>query len=413
VPPASTGEDVAEHRDRRVAASLTSAAIPWDAFGKVRRLGLQTQALKSALAAGLAWAVGAYVPWGPPQPYLAPLTAILTIQATVAESLQGALQRVLGAAVGVGVAVLASHTIGVTPWTVALLVLVSQAVGSLLRLTIVGTSQVVVSALLVLTIGQASENGWLYGWGRLAETMVGALVGIAVNGLVAPPSYASEARRSWQSLADELAEQLGELARGLSTGLPLAQAHASLERARTLGDRLEAARAALAQAERSLRFNVVARAQRHQLARYRLALDSLEHAAIQLRGIARVLADLLGVADGCPPWLQPETLGQPLGRLTAAAAATLDTFSQVVLYDDLAVDAREAARRDDDAAEARRLAIEAAATQMPTIDPDGLIALGAILADLHRMIRDLTSARIAVIARPPDHRPDEIQTEQE
>src|SRR4051812_30631250 len=61
-------------------------------------------------------------------------------QATVAESLQGALQRVLGVAVGVGVAALASHTIGISPLTVALLVLASQAVGWLLGLTIVGTS---------------------------------------------------------------------------------------------------------------------------------------------------------------------------------------------------------------------------------------------------------------------------------
>src|SRR3954470_3963676 len=103
-----------------------------DGFRRLRRLGLRTQALKSALAAGLAWAVGAYVPWGPAQPYLAPLTAILTIQATIAESMQGALQRVLGVAVGVGMAALASHTIGASPLTIALLVVLSQALGSLL-----------------------------------------------------------------------------------------------------------------------------------------------------------------------------------------------------------------------------------------------------------------------------------------
>jgi hypothetical protein len=126
-----------------------------------------------------------------------------------------------------------------------------------------------------------------------------------------------------------------------------------------------------------------------------------------------VLADLLGANGDCPPWLAPEALGQPLGSLMAAAAAVLDTFSRVVLYDDPTVDARDAARRDEAAAEARRLAIEAAATQMPTIDPDGLIALGAILADLDRMIRDLTTARIAVVARPPSDQPDEVQAEQE
>src|SRR3954452_16235779 len=203
-------------RDRPRQASASVGA--WDLLRRVQRLGLQTQALKSALAAGLAWAVGAYVPWGPAQPYLAPLAAILTIQATIAESLQGALQRVLGVAVGVGMAGIASHTMGVSSPTVALLVVLSQALGSLLGLTIVGTSQVVISALLVLTIGETTANGWLYGWGRISETMVGAAVGIAVNGLVVPPSYVRDAGEAWQSLAARLVEQLEALASELAGG---------------------------------------------------------------------------------------------------------------------------------------------------------------------------------------------------
>jgi uncharacterized membrane protein YgaE (UPF0421/DUF939 family) len=371
------------------------AASVWRSF---QRVGLPTQALKSALAAGLAWVLGAYVPWGPAQPYLAPLSAILTIQATVAESLQGALQRVLGAAVGVGVAALASHVVGVSPLTVVLLVVVSQAVGSVLRLTLVGTSQVVISALLVLTVGQATENGWLYGWGRIAETMVGASVGIVVNGLVAPPSYADAASRAWQALADELSEQLRRLAGGLRDGLPPEAARDALEQARSLGEHLEAARDALAQAERSLRFNAFARLQRRQVGRYREALDPLEHAVIQLRGIARSLADLLverGSGPARPPWLAPDVLGRPIGAVMAAAGAELEAFSQIVLDVERAGAVRDATRRDAVAAESRSRALAAVSAVMGSLAPDDLIALGAILNDLDRMIGDLTSARLA------------------
>jgi uncharacterized membrane protein YgaE (UPF0421/DUF939 family) len=371
------------------------AASVWRSF---QRVGLPTQALKSALAAGLAWVLGAYVPWGPAQPYLAPLSAILTIQATVAESLQGALQRVLGAAVGVGVAALASHVVGVSPLTVVLLVVVSQAVGSVLRLTLVGTSQVVISALLVLTVGQATENGWLYGWGRIAETMVGASVGIVVNGLVAPPSYADAASRAWQALADELSEQLRRLAGGLRDGLSPEAARDALEQARSLGERLEAARAALTQAERSLRFNYFARLQHRQVGRFREALDPLEHAAIQLRGIARSLSDLLierGAGPARPPWLAPDVLGRPIGEVMVAAGAALEAFGQAVLDVDRAGAVRDATRHDTAAAASRSRALAAVSAVMGSLDPDDLIALGAILNDLDRMIGDLTRARLA------------------
>lgn len=52
-------------------------------FGFLRRLGIGERMIKTALAAFVAWEVGRLVP-GNPQPYLAPLTAILVMQATIA-----------------------------------------------------------------------------------------------------------------------------------------------------------------------------------------------------------------------------------------------------------------------------------------------------------------------------------------
>jgi uncharacterized membrane protein YgaE (UPF0421/DUF939 family) len=375
-----------------VDADADAGAGPGGSFRRLQRLGLQTQALKSALAAGLAWLVGAYVPWGPAQPYLAPLTAILTVQATIAESLQGALQRVLGVAVGVGIAVLASHTAGVSALTIVLLVVVSQAVGALLRLTIVGTSQVVISALLVLTVGQTTTSGWLYGWGRIAETMVGAAIGIAVNGLVIPPSYLPEVDRAWRTLAARLLDQLQALARDLEQGLSAEQARHALAEARAIGTQLGAAQAALAQAERALRFNSFGRAQRAEIGRYGRAVETLEHVAIQLRGIARVLSDQLGPA-GRPAqdaaWLRSDALGSPLGRLIAATSEVLAAHGR--LATDRGADIGSLAAPRAAAAEARMALLRTVRVQMPSMAPDALIAFGAILADLDRMVGDLAS----------------------
>ncbi len=385
-------------------------------FARLQRLGLQTQALKSALAAALAWAIGAYVPWGPAQPYLAPLTAVLTVQATIAESMQGAFQRILGVAAGVGIAALASHSVGASPLTIALLVLVGQALGALLGLTLVGTSQVIVSALLVLTVGEATESGWLYGWGRIAETIVGAGVGIAVNGLVVPPSYLGDASRAWQTLAADLADQIDALASDLTTGLTSEQARAALERARAASSRLDAAMAALDQAERSLRFNYFGRAQRRAVARYRRAVETLEHAAIQLRGISRVLADLLR-SSGADPfysrtaavshWLAADALGGPLGRRLEAAGNVLAVFASTIDGDASAAADTDVALAHARAAalQTRQAVLDAARAQVPILEPNVLIALGAILADLDRMVNDL--ARAAIDRANHDRRADD------
>jgi hypothetical protein len=55
------------------------------------------------------------------------------------------------------------------------------------------------------------------------------------------------------------------------------------------------------------------------------------------------------------------------------------------------------------------LTMDAERVLLPTITPDELIALGAILADLDRMIRDLTTARVGVISGHSGTRPDQIR----
>src|SRR5579884_1773795 len=143
-----------------VESQVSTAALAPPLLARARAWGLGEQTLKTASAAGLAWLLGGLVPGAPPSPYLAPLTAMLTVQLTVAESVKGALQRTVGATLGVVVALLAGSAVGVNPITVAILVLLAQSIGGLLRLNAVGTTQVMTSALLVLTVGSTTTYSY-------------------------------------------------------------------------------------------------------------------------------------------------------------------------------------------------------------------------------------------------------------
>ncbi|HEV7664357.1 MAG TPA: FUSC family protein [Chloroflexota bacterium] len=342
---------------------------------RLRTLGLGEQALKAALAAGLAWALGGLVPGAPPQPYLAPLTAMLTVQLTVAESVTGAVQRTIGATIGVLVAAVAGSSIGVNPITIALLVLVGQMIGAVLRLTLIGTSQVMVTALLVLTIGGTTTFN--YGWARIAETIVGAVVGVGVNALLVPPSYLTAAESAKKALVQALVELLDDLASGLADGITAERAAAYLEQARSVVRDFESTRQLLQRAEDSLRFNLRARAERDTLDAIRSQLEVLERSAIQTRTVARTL-DHAGTRGGFD-WLAPSALGQPLAKLLRAAAALFDEF----------LSSGASTTANTEFAEQREAVLRLARTDSTHLTPEQWMQLAAILATVDRLAADV------------------------
>ena len=64
-----------------------------------------------------------------PQPVLAPLTALLIVQATMYQTIRNALQRVVSVVAGVLVAVAFSALVGFTWWSLAIVIAVGLAVG--------------------------------------------------------------------------------------------------------------------------------------------------------------------------------------------------------------------------------------------------------------------------------------------
>jgi uncharacterized membrane protein YgaE (UPF0421/DUF939 family) len=351
------------------------------ALDRLRRIGIGERVLKTVLAASASWALASLVP-GSEAPILAPLTAIFTIQATLAESVSGAVQRLLGVLLGIISAAVISQVIGLNALSIGLVVLISLSVGIRLGLESPGAAQMAVTSILVLLGGTTNDFAAQY----LADTLIGTAVGLALNSLLAPPTYLPHARLAFLALGEQVAGILSRLATSLDTGDIATEAPACLEIARAASSALEQARDALDRADESLQFHVLAARHQGTVNTYARANHALEHAAIQTRVIARTVSDI-SLAN--PPWIAPDRLGQPLAMLLSATATALTNFltlvdapgDQAAFLDSIAI------------AKERRLALATVTSQTPTdASPAEWSLLGGVLTIAGQLVSDLESA---------------------
>jgi uncharacterized membrane protein YccC len=143
----------------------------------------------------------------------APLTALLVVQASTVGTLLMGVVRVGAVLTGVLIAVGISASLGLSWWTLALVIAASLIVAMVLRLGD-QTLEAPISAMLILAVsaapGVAAEV-------RIANTLIGTVVGIGFSLLVPvaiPNAQASEAvrrvTRSQAALMDEVAVTLGD-----------------------------------------------------------------------------------------------------------------------------------------------------------------------------------------------------------
>jgi uncharacterized membrane protein YgaE (UPF0421/DUF939 family) len=248
-----------------------------------RTPGLRTA--KTVLAAVLAFQAAIWLDTSS-SPVLAPLTALLVVQLTMYETLAHGWERIASVTSGVLIAVLFASVVGLTWWSLGLVVAVSLVVGRLLRLG-PNLLEVPISAMLVLAVGGA-ETAAL---DRVYETLVGAGTGFLVNLLIAPPLYVQPAGEAIAELAERMAVYCEDLAAGLRGEWSRRLTDALLERARGLGTEVARADRRLARTEESARLNPRGRAAREARPRLRNTLTALERMYVTLRNLARVLLD--------------------------------------------------------------------------------------------------------------------------
>jgi uncharacterized membrane protein YgaE (UPF0421/DUF939 family) len=280
--------------------------------------------VKTTLAAVLAYLLAGAMLGDRPAPLLAPLTALLVAQLTIFETVKSGVERVGSVVAGVLVAVALSNFVGLTWWSLGIVIFAALVIGTILRLGD-HTLEVPISAMLVLAVtGQAGTAAL----DRVTETLIGAVTGVAISFLLRPPVYVQPAGDAIGELAAEMAELLTSMGEELTEGWSGEQARAWAGRARELDRPLRAAHIALARGEDSLRLNPRQRRVREGASSLRAAMAALEHAAVQVRAITLDLADLAEAVEA-KSQAEPELL-VALGRLLAELGGGVAAFGQLV-----------------------------------------------------------------------------------
>ena len=168
--------------------------------------GALAWSLRITVAAVISYVVALLIFPGTP-PLLAPLTAMLVVQVTPVSLLASGLDRVIAVVAGVSLAVVLAAVVPLAWWCLGLLIFVSIALGWVLRLR-ENLLEVPISAMLVLGVGALGAEA--AAGQRLAETLVGAAIGVCVSEVVATGILAQPALhhlRSWDPAPSTATEE--------------------------------------------------------------------------------------------------------------------------------------------------------------------------------------------------------------
>ncbi|MEU2596590.1 FUSC family protein [Streptomyces hirsutus] len=291
-------------------------------FVKRHRDPESVQTIRSTAAATIAYVIALRLS-PEPAPLTAPLTALLVVQVTLYSTLTTGVRRVNAVVAGVIVAILFSLLVGLTWWSLGLLILASLVVGHLVRVHEF-VPEVAISAMLVLGVTSVGDVAWE----RILETLIGAVVGLSFNLLLAPPVWVEEAGESIEELARRVRRlmlRLGEQASGQTAHR---KAAARLHEARRLDHDISEVDADLRQAEDSLRLNPRVREGLLHRVVLRTGLDTLEICTVVLRVLARTFTDLAKEHEPDP--LFSRETGAVVERLLSEISDAVVSFAVLV-----------------------------------------------------------------------------------
>ncbi|MEV7085762.1 aromatic acid exporter family protein [Streptomyces sp. NPDC093085] len=357
--------------------------VPVAEWVKWGREPVVTQTLRSTAAATIAYVVALRLS-SEPSPLTAPLTALLVVQVTLYSTLTTGIRRVNAVVAGVLVASAFSVLVGLTWWSLGLIILASLVVGRLVRVSEF-VPEVAISAMLVLGVPRVASTAW----DRVLETLIGAAVGMAFNFLLAPPVWVATAGESVEGLARRMRQLLLGVGEGLTDSVPVERAASRLHEARRLDHDITEVDAALRQAEDSLRLNPrVKEGLLHRVV-LRTGLDTLEICTVVLRVLARTLTDLAKERERRA--LFPPEVGAALQDLLGRVADAVVSFAVMVTTDvSRSAETAEARLAEDlDGARASRERLAALLLEQVRADPAQWQLYGALLAELDRILDEL------------------------
>jgi len=319
------------------------------------------------------------------RPVLAPLTALLVVQVTLVGIVRSGIERVVSVVLGVLVAVLFSTVVALTWWSLGALIATAIVIGQLLRL---GDHllEVPISAMLVLAVGGAQTAAT----DRIAETLIGAGVGVLVNVAFPPPVNTRGAGAAVETFAAQLAQLLDSASADLAEGTSKDSAAQWLDDARALARSVPRMHRDLDQAQESRRLNLRALGTPDTATSLRGGLEALENTAAAVRSMFRSILDGISAHPDAGGELADE-VRLAFSVLLHDLATTVRSFGRLVR-----AEAREHAGYEEaelaDALEALREA-RVRVTELLLVDPHDDVVLwelnSSLLATVERVLREL------------------------
>jgi uncharacterized membrane protein YgaE (UPF0421/DUF939 family) len=332
---------------------------------RLRRVVVMAPSIaQCSVAAGLAW-VTARELLGHPQPFFAPIAAVICVGITLGQRLRRLAELIVGVGLGIGVGDLIISVIGSGAWQLSLVVALAMTAAVLLDRGQLIALQAGSSAVLVATLLPPGGTG---GMVRMLDALTGGALGIATVALL-PASPATIAHRHASAVLEALAsalERIGEAVRRSDQ----ARAAKALEDARGTQLVIEELRTALVAGKEITSLSPLHWRWRRQLLRYKTASAPVDHAIRNTRVLAR--RTMVALRENEPT---PESFPE---AVRALAHATL------LLRDELA------AGRDPAMARAAVLVL----TDHPSVTPRGRAGFSAdvMTAQLRSIIVDLLLA---------------------
>lgn len=338
--------------------------------------------------ATFAYLLALYIPAGTGRPVLAPLTALLVLQASLFQTIRSGYKRVVSVTAGVLLAVVASAFVPFSWWLLALLIAGALVIGHVLRLG-GDMLEVPISAMIIFS---TSGGMHVQASGRVIDTLVGTVAGLA-GGLLFAPLRVQTARDAVSDLAGNLASLLDRMSGDLSGEPDLEQAGEWLHQARDLRREIERVDDTLRQAENSTRLNPRVLAQPtadvapEGERALRDGLEALERAALTLRFLARSIMDATHASGEESLVRDADTRAHLAAVLTMLASAirTYGRLARTLPYGSEAVEAALAAELDA----ARKLQEQLARHLEPRAAEDGIYSewpvRGEILSHVDRL----------------------------
>ncbi|WP_327412115.1 FUSC family protein [Streptomyces sp. NBC_01233] len=362
---------------------MPQAIAPLRALVRRHREPAVVQTVRSTAAAVISYVVALRVS-DEPAPLTAPLTALLVVQVTLYSTLTTGIRRVNSVVAGVLLAIGFSALVGLTWWSLGLIILVSLVIGPLVKAGEF-VPEVAISAMLVLGVTSVTDTAW----DRVLETLIGAAVGLLFNFLFVPPVWIGPASEAISDLARRMRALLGHIGDQVAEHTPVEKAAAHLHEARRLDNDIALVDASLRQAEDSLRLNPRVREGLLFRLVLRTGLDTLEICAVVLRVSCRTLTDLAKSHQTGP--LFPLPIAGALRELYGHLAVAVESFAELITaqVSANAEQAEEKLARELTTARVSRDRLAVLLQEEAGVHPGAWQLYGALLAEADRVLDEL------------------------